>query len=195
MNPPVQRTPHKLADANRTQIAITREWFLRKVEKTPDCWWWRGCTVSDGYGLVVLASHMRSPNGKRVATTAHRVAWQLFKGEIPDKLCVLHKCDQRRCVNPAHLFLGTSLDNARDRAAKGRNGFPTLEQRAHGEQFSRTLMTARAVKRLRELRSHGMTVKEAVLKTFLHAARGAIYHENWRRVGDNSANHNGTPST
>lgn len=55
-------------------------------------------------------------------TLAHRVAWTLHRGEIPDGMCVLHKCDVRDCVNPEHLFLGTVHDNIRDMDAKKRRG-------------------------------------------------------------------------
>lgn len=55
---------------------------------------------------------------------AHRVAWQLANGEIPDGLCVLHKCDNPKCCNPSHLFLGTHADNAHDRDNKKRGKVP-----------------------------------------------------------------------
>lgn len=94
------------------------ERFFSKID-TPDgergCWLWNGAVGSDGYGRI-----------RRKGTThsAHRYAYFLFKGEVPEGLCVLHACDEPRCVNPTHLFVGTKKDNSRDMLAKGRHTTP-----------------------------------------------------------------------
>ena len=88
------------------------ERFWAKVRKSDGCWDW-AASLTKGYGQFWL-------DGKQVK--AHRVAWFLEHGEWPpaDKL-VCHSCDNPKCVNPAHLFLGSALDNNRDMIKKARN--------------------------------------------------------------------------
>ena len=69
---------------------------------------------------------------------AHRVAWQLYKGDIPDQLKVLHKCDVPNCVNPDHLFLGTQADNVHDCENKGRSRHPSGDQNGMRKKQLRT---------------------------------------------------------
>jgi len=88
--------------------------FMAKVRKgstDADCWIWTAGTRTNGYGQFYLHG---------ADTQAHRTAWLIFKGPIPDGLYVCHHCDVRLCVNPAHLFLGTGTDNQLDCSSKGR---------------------------------------------------------------------------
>jgi hypothetical protein len=88
--------------------------FWEKVDqKGPsDCWNWKACVNSANYGQIRL---------KAGIAYAHRYAWECKRGPIPDGLCVLHHCDNSRCCNPNHLFLGTKLDNMHDAMSKGRH--------------------------------------------------------------------------
>lgn len=99
--------------------------FMVKVDKgdSSSCWLWHGCLNNKGYGTVTRRRH-----GKKRNYLAHRYSYELRNGPVPDGLCVLHKCDIPRCVNPDHLFLGTQADNIKDCVAKGRS--PRGEQ--HG---------------------------------------------------------------
>lgn len=92
--------------------------FFPKVQKTTRCWLWTGSRYPNGYGYIYLGPEQGRSRGRYEA--AHRVSWRLHKGEIPTGLRVLHKCDNRRCVRPGHLFLGTSQDNSVDMIQKGR---------------------------------------------------------------------------
>lgn len=99
-----------------TQHTPLKDRWAAKVDfRGPnDCWEWQASISSGGYG------HIGDDYCGRLLT-AHRVAWQIYHGNIPEKMYVLHSCDNTLCVNPAHLFLGTQTDNMHDMVQKGRH--------------------------------------------------------------------------
>lgn len=127
------RAEIKSAWKNHPIIRMELENFLKYVSKEKNgCWNWTSNLDSRGYGQI---------RRQRKTFHAHRFSWQLHKSEIPDGLCVLHRCDNPRCVNPEHLWLGTLSDNTQDMIAKGRSRQggrfgPLATHCAHGHELT-----------------------------------------------------------
>lgn len=110
------------------------------TEPNSGCWLWVANIYTNGYGQIKI-------NGRPVG--AHRVSWELYRGRIPEDLCVLHKCDNPPCVNPDHLFLGTQADNVADQIKKGRLNPP------YGERQGRAKLATSDILAIRDdLRTH-----------------------------------------
>lgn len=116
--------------------------FMAKVEPVTEsgCWIWMACVHATGYGRFGM--------GSREVEYAHRAAWRLFQGPIPAGLYVCHKCDERLCANPDHLFLGTAEDNMRDASRKGRIRIPS-ENFASDESHQQAKLTNDQVHEIR----------------------------------------------
>lgn len=123
----------------------TTESFWKRLTKTDSgCWEFSGCKSSDGYGRLIF-------QGRKLS--AHRLAYELTEGAIPDGMAICHKCDNPPCCNPDHLFLGTQADNVADRVAKGREGY------RKGEKNGRAKLTDALVIDIRQKLSAGTRTK------------------------------------
>jgi hypothetical protein len=145
--------------------------FWEKVAiKDPDqCWGWQAACRADGYGVINIEHRILA---------SHRVSWEMhYKKQIPAGLFVLHKCDNRKCVNPRHLFLGTHQDNMDDLKNKG------YRQPARGEHTGSAKLTYDKVRQIKELYKTGKYSHRKLAKMFgvlAHVTIGKILRgERW----------------
>lgn len=126
------------------------ERFFKLVEVLgpSECWNWKSCINHAGYGVFMNAA------GK--SRLAHREAWRLMIGHIPGGLYALHKCDNPKCVNPSHLFLGTQKDNLRDMWDKGR-ARPGVSR---GQDNGCALLTEQMVREILASSDSGVSLSE-----------------------------------
>lgn len=150
-----------------------KERLIEKVDKTGSCWIWKASKYSSGYGQFW--------NGKKI-DGAHRVSYRLFKGDIPNGHVVMHRCDNKICVNPEHLAIGTALDNMRDMYQKGRHRSSATYDNQRGEKAWNAVLTNSQAQEIRDKYSKGNTswlklAKEYGVskKTIGGVVRGARY--------------------
>ncbi len=138
--------------------------FLSNIEKTEGCWTWKGVQNKGGYGRI---------GTKEIAS---RRSYKYFVGEIPKGKQVCHTCDNRICVNPDHLFLGSIGDNMRDRTSKGRQ--------AKGSMIDSSLLDEEKVLDIRKKRLSGMKYKDISKEYDIHwyAIRNVCKDFTWKHV-------------
>lgn len=110
------------------------------------CWEWTRITNGDGYGQLCVAGRM---------VYAHRLAYQLGVGEIPEGMHILHSCDNPRCINPAHLSAGTRSENMKECSERGRAKIPKPIKR--GEENGASKLRDVDVRSIRRLLAKGLT--------------------------------------
>jgi hypothetical protein len=153
-----------------------KERFLAKVSQSSGCWMWTAGRFERGYGAF------QWQKGKVVK--AHRAAWTLFKGEIPEGLFVCHKCDEPLCVNPEHLFLGTARDNSQDMIAKGRGKYPGPTSPPKGTQHHKAKLTEAEVLQIRAIGYSARMIDTANAFGISEANVSSIVRkETWKHLG------------
>lgn len=157
------------------KFPIDRQFLDRLDTETShetDCILWVGNQNANGYGLLSC----RTKEVKR-QILAHRYAFEMAHGRIPDCMHVLHRCDTPRCVNPLHLFLGTPADNAADKVSKGR------QQRGETLHFAK--LTAEQVRSIRiRYAAGGVTQKQLAVDHDISPihVNGIIKRRSWKHV-------------
>lgn len=156
-----------------------RFWSKVAIAGPDDCWLWTAGLAKSGYGMIGVGR----PSDR--IESSHRIAWTLANGPIPGGLYVLHRCDVRRCCNPAHLFLGTHADNMRDVAEKGRWRTAAREARmARGERHGNAILTDELVREIRRLGELGVRCTEIAASLGLPVSTvwGPLRGKNWTHV-------------
>lgn len=153
----------KQSDAARKRYGDPVKRFWSKVDKTgpSGCWLWTGGRFGSGYGCTRW-------QGKH-SCMAHRVAYEIVFGDIPKGMFVCHVCDNKECVNPSHLFIGTAKDNSRDMVSKGRSIACSFK----GERNPSAKVSSGNVHIVRGLFEKGCSVREISDRT------GIPYSNTW----------------
>jgi len=166
---------YKYTKEAREKIALARKqtpeerfWSKVDVRGEDECWDWQGqIGTTTGYGRFSL-------NHKDMG--AHRMAWILAYGPIPEGKCVLHSCDNRPCVNKRHLFLGDKTTNMADKVKKDRQ--------AKGEQMSQTRLTDKQALEIRRLYTNGYTQTQ-ITKLFdvgTSVIHRIVHRQSWKHI-------------
>lgn len=152
---------------------VSRFWAkVHKLNEIDGCWIWLAGEDKNGYGKFTVVN-----DGKQSTIRAHQYSWWLYTGrQVPSNLFLCHSCDNPRCVNPMHLWLGTNQDNTADRHAKGRS--------AMGESHGCHKLTETQVLEIRHLRSEGasylaLAQQYSISKGAIH---GIVSGRNWKHL-------------
>ena len=178
---------HAVPDARAIMLSmrsIDRFWLMVDKSGGPDaCWLWTAGRRPDGYGIV---------NWFGKTQKAHRLSYALSTGAIPSEACVLHRCDNPPCCNPAHLWLGTRVENVADMVAKGRNAKSDShgahlhkDRMVRGESHAFAKLTEENVIEMRRLRAEAGTPFKQLARMFRvtkNTVKDAVLLRSWTHV-------------
>lgn len=151
--------------------------LIRKGEFNQfNCFEWKGPKDKNGYGITTY-----SDEGKKKKTVkVHRLIWTILQGDIPKEMLICHACDNPKCFNINHLFLGTPKDNSKDRDAKGHGPFHNQKGESN---FSATL-TECTVLKIRKLYSEGWRICEIVKEFGINqpTVNKIVHRQRWKHI-------------
>ena len=143
-----------------------RKRILTSIDVVNGCWLWTKATKGFGYGYLTIGSRT---NKTRRTITAHRASYIAFKGEITDGLCVLHICDNPKCCNPEHLYLGTKKQNSRDMVCRDR------QNHVFGEKVGNSILSENdVIEIIRERATNGTSYRKLAKKYGLKSHKHII---------------------
>lgn len=143
-----------MKELRQYEIKAIRKRFDGKIFYSPDgCWYWLGAYLRNGYGQFCIRS-----GGKSLHVKTHRLSYFLRHGDLPTGLFICHTCDNRKCVNPDHLFAATHEENMRDMREKGRS--------CRGSKNGRSILTADDVVEIRRLAASSRGQRAAIAKMY-----------------------------
>lgn len=152
------------------QFELMKKHMEKRTEKKDNgCWEWIGHILKGGYGQTHFCGKMMR---------AHRASWLIHNGEIPKEMIVCHSCDNKKCINPSHLFIGTHLDNNKDMMKKGRN------KQLKEEHHNLAKLTDDKVKNIKQMIQDGEKIKNIAI--IFGVTGKTIYtirsHLNWKHI-------------
>jgi len=163
----------------RGRIVKTHQEYLERLKyfyeknvikkSKSECWGWTK-SLKEQYGIISVSGFSK--------TRAHRASWIIHFGEIPENMCVLHKCDNPACTNPEHLFLGTRAENNADMVSKKRNKkFP-------GSTNPRAIITDDVALLIKKMLSDKVSATKIAIDLGIkrHIVYGIKYNKNWRSI-------------
>lgn len=167
----VKGEPYPFVRGHKGRSLSDRFWSKVRIADNNACWIWQGTISTTGYGAIGV-------KGKTLI--ASRVAWELTYGTIPVGSHVCHQCDNPKCVNPSHLFLGSPKTNSDDKIAKGR----WKGNKKVGNDRPQAKLTPADVLRIRELAASGVSHRKiAKMYPVEHTAIDAIIlRKTWKHV-------------
>jgi hypothetical protein len=153
--------------SNRNKTLAERLWEDVDRREEHECWEWQGNRTNKGYGRF---------NYLKKTYFTHRVAWELHNGTIPDGMVICHRCDNRSCCNPAHLFLGTQSENVADMIHKDRN--------ARGKRNTNAKLVDSDIVAIRQLADAGVTVSSIAEQYGIayQTVRRIVRRSGWKHV-------------